>query len=130
MGPKQNEAVSAVGRKVTWRSFIQSATFCSSCGRGAPTIVTWEAPGKLVVTINSCYAHAHQKIGDHDALGVKDDAAVATAGQLDIDDCSSTHVTGTLWATFGDGHRVDAIIDTEIKEPSGAAGTHATADPK
>jgi hypothetical protein len=116
MGPKQNEAVSAVGRKVTWRAFVDKATFCSSCGRGAPTVITFAAPSKLGITINSCYAHAHQQVGDHDALAITDDTAAATAGQLDIDDCSSTHVTGKLWATFDDGHRVDAIIDTEITE--------------
>jgi len=119
MGPHANEAVAADGRKVAWRMPIASATFCASCGRGAPTIITFGAPSKLVVIINSCYAHAHQKIGDHDALSVmrSEDKGLADAGQLDIEDCTSSHVTGTLWATFSDGRRVDAIIDTALVAP-------------
>lgn len=119
MGPHTNEAVVATGRKVAWRAPIGSATFCATCGRGAPTVITFGAPGKLSVIINSCYPHAHSKIGDHDALSVirAEDQGAADAGQLDIDDCSSTHVTGTLWATFSDGKRVDAIIDTPLVPP-------------
>ncbi len=120
MGPHANEAVAQdPGRKVAWRAPIASATFCATCGRGAPTLITFGAPGKITVIINSCYPHAHQKIGDHDALSVvrAEDQGAADAGQLDLDDCTSTHVTGTLWATFSDGRRIDAVIDTPLAPP-------------
>jgi hypothetical protein len=119
MGPHTNEAVAQDGRKLAWRAPIASATFCATCGRGAPTLITFGAPGKITVIINSCYAHAHQKIGDHDALSIvrAEDQGAADAGQLDIADCTSTHVTGTLWATFSDGRRIDAIIDTPLSAP-------------
>ena len=120
MGPHTNEAVAADGRKVAWRSPIASATFCATCGTGAPTVLTFGAPSNLVVIINSCYAHAHSKIGDRDALSVmrSADQGLADAGQLDIDDCTSTHVTAKLWATFSDGRRIDAIIDTPLTPPA------------
>jgi hypothetical protein len=119
MGPHTNEAVMAQGRKVAWRAPVASGTFCPTCGTGAPTVITFGAPGHLVLTIPSCYAHAHSKIGDRDAVSVvrTDDQATAAEGQLDIEDCTSTHLTATLAATWTDGNKVDAIIDTDLAPP-------------
>ena len=119
MGPHTNEAVLAQGRKVSWRGPIGSATFCASCGAGAPTVVTFGSPGQLVLTIPSCYPHAHSKIGDHDAISIvrSEDHAAAAAGQLEIDDCTSSHLMATLTATWPDGEKVDAIIDTPLTRP-------------
>ena len=119
MGPHTNEAVMALDRKVAWRAPVASGTFCAACGAGAPTVITFGSPGQLVLTIPSCYAHAHSKIGDHDAVSVvrTDDQATAADGQLDIEDCTSTHLTATLAAHWTDGKKVDAIIDTDLTVP-------------
>lgn len=117
MGPHTNEAVMAQDRKVAWRAPVASGTFCATCGAGAPTVVTFGT--QLVVTIPTCYAHAHSKIGDRDAVAVvrTEDQATASTGQLDIADCTSTHLRATLSATWSDGEKVDAIIDTDLTAP-------------
>ena len=116
-GPSMNEAVGKEGRVVKWRVPLASATFCAACGRGAPTIVTFT--DKVTLTIPSCYAHAHSKVGDRDAVSVvrADDQATASEGQLDIEDCSSTHLTAQLWATWMDGKRIEAQIDVALTAP-------------
>ena len=117
-GPQRNEAVSKGA--VKYRLPITSATFCPTCGRGAPTIVTFG--DQLVVTIPSCYAHAHAKIGDRDGVTVvrNDDHATAASGQLDIEDCTSTHLLATLSVKWADGRTVDAAIDTPLTPPADA----------
>lgn len=118
-GPSRNEAVARVGRKESFRAQMTTATFCSKCGRDAPVTLEFGTPAKVRVTIPTCYAHAKSKIGDHDnwQIAFVEGNVAATAGELDIVDCTSKHVTGTLWATFPDNRRVEAEIDTELKEP-------------
>jgi hypothetical protein len=117
--PKTNEIVGKNGRKEAWRVKVASATFCPTCGTAAVTTVTFGTPAKVVLLIPTCYAHAHSKVGDRDKISIErvDDHAMATAGQLDIADCLSTHLTAQLSATFPDGQSVAADIDTEIVPP-------------
>lgn len=117
--PKTNEVVAKTGRQLAFKANIERATFCSTCGRDAPVTIEFGAPAKVRLVVPLCYAHAHSKIGDHDHVQVSfvDDNIAATAGQLDIDDCSSKHVVAKLWATFPDKRRVDAVIDTDLVEP-------------
>lgn len=117
--PNTNEAVAKTGRKLAFKATVERATFCTGCGRDAPVTVEFGAPARVRLVIPLCYAHAHEKIGDHDhfTVALVDGDVAATDGVLDIDDCTSKHVVGKLWATFPDNRRVDAIIDTALVEP-------------
>jgi hypothetical protein len=102
---------------------VSRATFCTKCGRDAPVTIELGSPARFRVLIPNCYAHAKSKIGDHDhfqALLVEGSVA-ATAGELDIADCSSKHVTAKLDATFPDKRHIVADIDTDLIEPSANA---------
>ncbi len=117
--PKTNEAVAKTGRQLAFKAPVARATFCSTCGRDAPVTIEFGEPAKVRLVIPLCYAHAHSKVGDHDNFQVSfvDGNVAATAGELDIDDCTSKHVVAKLWATFPDNRRVDAILDTSLAEP-------------
>ena len=117
--PVLNEVVAKTGRHLEYRGLATHATLCKTCGKDSPVTITFGEPARFTLLIPSCYAHAESKIGDHDHVSVEDLAshATATAGELDIDDCISTHVTAKLWATFPDGLRVDAVIDTALTDP-------------
>lgn len=118
-GPARNELVAKTGRSVAFRAPIKLATFCPSCGRDAPVTIEFGAPARVRLVINSCYAHAKQKVGDHDNVQISlvDGNVAATDGELDIADCTTKHVTGTLRAAFPDDRHVDAEIDTELVDP-------------
>ncbi len=106
--PTQNEVVGGLGR-ARWSAPIASATFANGLVQvelGAPTRVKLEIP--------SCYPHAHSKIGDSDKITIELDHISATAGQLDITDCTTQHLTATMWATFPDGSKIDAVLDTPL----------------
>ncbi len=126
-GPGRNELVAKTGRKVNpdFRAPIASATFCAHCGENAPVTIEFGAPARAKLLIPSCYAHARSKIGDHDHFTVElvDPAGnvAASDGELDIDDCTSKHVTATLRASFPGDRRIDAVIDTELVEPGAPA---------
>lgn len=111
---KTNEAVakSDHGRHPGFHATVASAT---AHGQD-PVVVTFGAPPQVVLTIPLCYPHAQSKVGDHDKMTVELVGASeqATAGELDIDDCVTTHLTGRLWATFPSGIRVEAKLDTPL----------------
>jgi hypothetical protein len=111
-GPKQNEIVASSGRSAKWRASISKATF-----DGNLTVITL-APHATIV-IASCYAHAQQKLGDHDKLDVKIDGASPTEAELDIADCTTKHVVATLRAKLADGTKLEAAIDTDLTAASG-----------
>jgi hypothetical protein len=119
MGPKRNELVAKAGRQIKWRGPIASATFCPTCGQTAPVIIEFGTPPHVKLVIASCYAHAASKIGDHDHMTVElvDGAVPAVEGELDITDCTTTHVIATLWAKFPGDQRIDADIDTDLTNP-------------
>jgi hypothetical protein len=118
-GPGTNEAVTKAGRKVAWRAPIALATFCPSCGRDAPVTIEFGAPARARLVIPLCYAHAQSKVGDHDnfQIALVEGNVAATEGELDIEDCTSKHVTATVWAKFPDDRRIEAKIDTELRDP-------------
>ena len=77
-------------------------------------LVTIELGPRVSIVISSCYAHAHQKIGDHDHVVIELDHKPPKTGVLDISDCTTKHVTATMTATFADGVKLEANIDTEL----------------
>jgi hypothetical protein len=111
--PKRNEVVGKLGR-ASWRAPVASAVFCTKCGDHGVVQVELGTPPRVALEIPSCYPHAQSKIGDADKIKIELDHVAATAGQLDIADCTTQHLTATAWATFPDGTRIEASVDTEL----------------
>ena len=107
--PHKNEAVAHAGR-AHWRARVTAATFDGK-------LVEIALGPRISIEIASCYAHAQQKVGDHDHVRIRLDGHDATSGELDITDCLTTHVIGTLDAHFADGTRVEAELDTDLAKP-------------
>ncbi len=108
--PKHDEAIEKYGRHTQWKEKVTAATFSEAA-------VTVTFGSHLEVAIPSCYAHAQSRIGDHDHIAITIDGVPAKDGELDIVDCTTKHVTATLWATTVDGMRVDATFDTDLGSP-------------
>jgi hypothetical protein len=106
--PKQNEVVGKLGRK-SWRAPVASATFADGVVR-----VELGSPRRVTIVIPKCYPHAQSKIGDADKITIELDQIAATAGQLDIADCTTQQLTAKAWATFPDGTRIEAVLDTPL----------------
>ena len=107
-------------RHEAFRAPIASATFCKTCGRDAPVTLTFGTPpNRIVVAIPNCYPHAQSHLGDRDNVTVTDasDNTTASDGELDLDDCISSHVIGKLSARFASGLRVDVKFDTPLTDP-------------
>ncbi|MFT3693249.1 MAG: hypothetical protein QM831_08910 [Kofleriaceae bacterium] len=107
--PAKNEAVAKHGRHTDWKATVTRATF-----DGKLTVLELGPRVKLVIA--SCYAHAQQKIGDHDHVQIELDGKSAVAGELDIADCTTKNVVASLWAEFADGTKIEASIDTALKK--------------
>ena len=108
-GPHKNEAVAHLKRD-SWKAQVTSATFDGK-------LVKIALGPRIAIVIASCYAHAQQKIGDHDHVQIALDGKAAVAGELDIADCVTTHVVGSVDVTFADGTHVEADLDTDLGKP-------------
>ncbi len=109
-GVATNEAVATHGRSTEFKAHVTRATF-----DGRDTTV--ELGPRIRVVIASCYAHAQQKIGDHDRVLIELDGVAATAGELDIADCSTKHVVARLTAELANGTHLEAVLDTDLARP-------------
>ena len=108
--PDKNEVLASHGRQQDWKAHITHAQFDGH-------LVKLEMGERVQVTIASCYAHAQQKIGDpnpKDHVVIQLDHHDATAGELDIADCSTKHLVASLWAEFSDGTKLEASIDADL----------------
>jgi hypothetical protein len=105
--PGRNEVIGSHGRDQDFKAHLTGATFDGK-------LVVLELGARIRVTIASCYAHAQQKIGDHDHVVIQLDHKDATAGELDIADCTTKHVVASLWAEFTDGTKLEASIDANL----------------
>jgi hypothetical protein len=101
-----NEATAQLHRS-SWKAQVSAATFDGKLVRIA-------LGPRISIVIASCYAHAEQHVGDHDHMQIELDGHAATAGELDITDCLTTHVIANLHVTFADGTTVDANLDTDL----------------
>jgi hypothetical protein len=106
-GPGKNEVTGKVGRSGGWKAQVTLATFDGN-------LTVLELGPRVSIVIASCYAHAQQKVGDHDHVQIALDKKPALEGELDIEDCTTKHVTATMWAKFADGTKLEANIDTEL----------------
>jgi hypothetical protein len=104
--PHKNEAVAHVKRD-SWKAQITSATFDGK-------LVKIALGPRIAIVIASCYAHAQQKIGDHDHVQIQLDGKDAVSGELDISDCITTHVVASVDAMFADGTHLEADLDTDL----------------
>ncbi len=107
--PHKNEAVAHMGR-AHWQAQVTSATFDGKLVRVA-------IGPRIAIVIASCYAHAQQKIGDHDHVQIELDGKQPLTGELDITDCLTTHLVANVNATFADGTRLEADLDTDLAKP-------------
>lgn len=105
--PGHNEVIARHGRAQDFTATITKSTFDGK-------LVVLELGPRVRVTIASCYAHAQQKIGDHDHVVIQLDHQDAIAGELDIADCTTKHVVALLWAEFADGTKLEASIDATL----------------
>ncbi|MEO8847000.1 MAG: hypothetical protein ABI591_28930 [Kofleriaceae bacterium] len=105
--PGRNEVIASHGRSQDFKAAITKSTFDGK-------LVVLELGPRVRVTIATCYAHAQQKIGDHDHVVIQLDHEDATAGELDIADCTTKHVVASLWAEFADGTKLEASIDANL----------------
>ena len=82
-------------------------------------LITVELGSHTQLMTTTCFKHAKAKIGImQDDAKVQVEAGgtevIATDGRLDIDDCTPGHLKATLWASFADGGRVEASIDSNM----------------
>jgi hypothetical protein len=105
--PNKNEVNIQTSHTEATTAKVTAATFDGN-------LVTIALGPRVSIVIASCYAHAHQKVGDHDHVAIELDHKRPTTGVLDISDCTTKHVTATMTATFADGTKLEAIIDTEL----------------
>jgi hypothetical protein len=107
--PHKNEAVAHMGR-AHWQAQVTSATFDGKLVRIA-------LGPRIAIVIASCYAHAQQKVGDHDHVQIELDGKEPVTGELDITDCLTTHVIANVDAKFADGTHLEADLDTDLAKP-------------
>ena len=106
-GPGKNEVTGKTGRTGGWKAKVTAATFDGN-------LTTIALGPRVSIVIASCYAHAQQKVGDHDHVQISLDGKPPSEGELDIADCTTTHVVATMWARFADGTKLEAAIDTDL----------------
>jgi hypothetical protein len=106
-GPGKNEVTGKIARSGGWSAKVTAATFDGN-------LTKLELGPRVAIVIASCYAHAQQKIGDHDHVVIELDHKPPTEGELDIADCTTKHVVATMHATFADGTKLEANIDTDL----------------
>ena len=118
-GPTMNEVVHKDRRHVVFRGKLTAATFCRTCGRDAPVTVRWGDAVQLSTSRTAIRTPRARSAITIDAVHVEllDSHAVADSGELDITECTSSQVIAKLWASFPDGTRIDAIIDTPLVDP-------------
>jgi hypothetical protein len=103
----KNQVIASHGRNADFKATMTKATFDGK-------LVVLELGPRVHVVIASCYAHAQQRIGDHDHVVIQLDHVDAKAGELDIADCSTKHLVASLWAELPDGTKLEASIDTDL----------------
>ncbi|MEO6771702.1 MAG: hypothetical protein ABI467_01605 [Kofleriaceae bacterium] len=108
--PGKNQLIARHGRATDFKANVTRAAFDGK-------LVVLELGPRVRVTIASCYAHAQQKIGDHDHVVIQLDGQDARDGELDVADCTTKHVVASLWAEFADGTKLEASIDSDLTRP-------------
>ena len=102
----KNQVIASHGR-ADFKATMTKATFDGK-------LDVLELGPRVHIVIASCYAHAQQRIGDHDHVVIQLDHTNAKAGELDIADCSTKHLVASLWAELPDGTKLEASIDTDL----------------
>jgi hypothetical protein len=105
----------------SWHGPIGLAQYCPHCATAGQ--ITIDLGSHVQLTTTTCFTNAKSKIGitqfdshvEHSANGT---LVSATDGALEVEQCSPSHIRATLWASFPDGGRVDASIDTYLAQES------------
>ncbi|MFT3693248.1 MAG: hypothetical protein QM831_08905 [Kofleriaceae bacterium] len=106
----------------SWHGPIGSASYCPTCSQAG--LITIDLGSHTQLQTTTCFANASAKIGimqDDSKVQVEAGGTevIATDGRLEIADCSPSHIRAKLWASFPDGGRVDASIDSNFAEVTG-----------
>ncbi|MEO8846999.1 MAG: hypothetical protein ABI591_28925 [Kofleriaceae bacterium] len=115
-GPKPNQVMGRLPQH-SWHGPIGRASYSNG------GVITVELGGHTELTTTTCFKHAKAKIGImQDDARVQVEAGgtevIATDGRLEIDDCTPGHLKATMWASFADGGRVEASIDSNMTATS------------
>jgi hypothetical protein len=103
----------------SWHGSIGTAEYCPHCP--TPGEITIDLGSHVQLRTTTCFQHAKSHIGitqfdSHVELAAEGTQISATEGQLEIEQCSPSHIRATLWARWPDGGRVDASIDSYLTQ--------------
>ena len=102
----------------SWHGPVGEGSYCAHCPN--PGLITIDLGSHTSLTTTTCFKDAKTKIGitqfdSHVEVESDGTEVVATDGQLKIDECNPGHFRATMWASFPDGGRVEASIDSALK---------------
>jgi len=97
----------------SWHGPIGMAEYAKS---GAITV---GLGSHALLTMSSCFDHTKARLGALDVdsrveLDERGGVIAATDGRIEVEQCSPRHLRAKVWASFPDGARVDASIDTQL----------------
>jgi hypothetical protein len=103
----------------SWHGPVGPAQYCPHCVNAGQ--ITIDLGSHASLTTTTCFNHAKSKIGitqfdSHVELATNGTQVSAIDGQLEIEQCSPSRMRASLWATFSDGGRIEASIDTYLAQ--------------
>jgi hypothetical protein len=99
----------------SWHGPIGVAQYCPHCETAG--LITIDLGSHVLLTTTTCYKDAKTKIGltqfdSHVEVAENGTQVSATDGELEVIQCTPSHIRAEVWASWPDGGRVDASIDT------------------
>jgi hypothetical protein len=101
----------------SWHGPVGKALYCPHCTTEGQ--ITVDLGSHVQLTTTTCFKDAKSKIGitqfdSHVEVAENGTQVSATEGQLEVEQCSPSHIRATLWASWPDGGRIDASIDSYL----------------
>ena len=102
-----------------WHGPVGPAQYCPHCSTAG--LITIDLGSHVQLTTTTCFKDAKSTIGitqndSHVEVASNGMQVSATEGQLEIEQCSPSHIRATLWAKWPDGGRIDASIDSYLTQ--------------
>ena len=115
--PKRNQVMGRLPNH-SWHGPVGEGSYCAHCTEAG--LIKIDLGSHTRLTTTTCFKDAKTKIGIQQAdahVEVESGGTelVAIDGQLKVEDCNPSHFRGTVWASFADGGRVEASIDSPLK---------------
>lgn len=103
----------------SWHGPIGPAQYCPHCSTAGQ--ITIDLGSHVSLTTSTCFKDAKSNIGitqfdSHVERESNGTEMSATEGKLEIEQCSPSHIRATVWASWPDGGRVDASIDSYLTQ--------------